>query len=555
MSNPPSGPTNNSPELLNAPVVVTSPPKDLAKGLATDPVPATTGHPKSVTPAVTPAVSPLDAQDPGLAPQQSTPSTSVPIKYPSKSSFHIPGRHSSIVSAASPSAGSVSIHGRHTSIVEILSAPPPLSPSNANAKLHRSSIDNLDPNSANASVSRSSSNNSVNTMSSAVAINWQDVTLSDLVEEAKLIFIQGDVSVEEGYETLMEHNLTSVPVIISPSNPNCLTFDYTDVNGYLLLMMNKFLPTESSIKSMIDTGSVQSEQEVGEFITRAKNGQSVPVLFVSQLAAKNPFLRFAESNTLANIVQVLGSGVHRIAITANDDDKHIVGILSQRRLMKYIWENGRRFKGLETLFQTSLADLKIGSKKLVTINGEDNVIDAFYKMHVDGISSLAVVDSHDHLLGNISVTDVQQVTKSSQSHILFKSCLHFISVILNSRGLDNGKDSFPIFHVTPNTSLGRTIAKLVATRAHRLWIVQPYDEYNLPPTNSLSSRNEIGNGKLIGVVSLTDILGVLSNMAGNNAVDPHHARKQRRSSSSSVSSRSSFDATLGLGRSERNIKR
>lgn len=42
-----------------------------------------------------------------------------------------------------------------------------------------------------------------------------------------------------------------------------------------------------------------------------------------------------------------------------------------------------------------------------------------------------------------------------------------MSVILTDKGMEDGKDSYPVFHVSPSSSLAHTIAKLVATQAHR----------------------------------------------------------------------------------------
>ena len=52
------------------------------------------------------------------------------------------------------------------------------------------------------------------------------------------------------------------------------------------------------------------------------------------------------------------------------------------------------------------------------------------------------------------------------------------------------KASFPVFDASPSVTLDYAIRKLVAVKAHRLWIV---DE----------------EGKLNGVLSLTDIIKVL----------------------------------------------
>lgn len=55
--------------------------------------------------------------------------------------------------------------------------------------------------------------------------------------------------------------------------------------------------------------------------------------------------------------------------------------------------------------------------------------------------------------------------------LLKSSCLHFLSVILTDRGLNDGKDSYPVFHVNSQSSLAHTVAKLVATQAHRYMIL------------------------------------------------------------------------------------
>ncbi|CAG8463642.1 20077_t:CDS:2, partial [Racocetra fulgida] len=57
----------------------------------------------------------------------------------------------------------------------------------------------------------------------------------------------------------------------------------------------------------------------------------------------------------------------------------------------------------------------------------------------NGLSSIAIVDSEGLLIGNISMTDI--------------------------------KDRYPVFDVRPTSTLGYTIAKLSATKAHRLWVV------------------------------------------------------------------------------------
>ncbi|KAL3234566.1 Protein SDS23 [Nakaseomyces bracarensis] len=500
-----------------------------------------------------------------------------------------------------PTSGNSS---RHASIVEMLSSPPMLPHQHAHAAhVHRGgkseSVESI-PLQRSASGTSSISLGSTEVphqedndlssvpmlqtpsqcLNSAHTQSWQHIELSQLIEQNKLIFVPGSLSVEETFNTLIKYHLTSIPVESVPGDMNCLTFDYNDLNSYLLLVLNK-----------ITISNKQVTQD-------CQNGKPVAVGEIVKLTPKNPFYKLPETENLSTVMGILGSGVHRVAIT-NVEMTQIRGILSQRRLIKYIWDNARSFTQLEPLLNSSLQDLKIGvlntsakptsrQSRVISIQGEEPLIMALYKMHNERISSIAVIDPQGNLIGNISVTDVKHVTRTSQYPLLHKTCRHFISVILNSRGLETGKDSFPIFHVYPTSSLARTLAKLVATKSHRLWIVQPPElpsasnssassnvntgtiSPNPTPTASSVSpvpgatatlshspllstlddahtvfnpttqatntssiqpnlfEKEYRTGKLIGVVSLSDIINLLARRQTNNTgVDPQTARRQR----------------------------
>lgn len=425
-------------------------------------------------------------------------------------------KHSSISSQAS---------SRKPSIVEMLSSPPPL-PMNSN---------NDDVNSFN--LSRA------NSMSSRTSADLSDVSLTELIESNKLITINSSYSIKMAFETLVQHKLTSVPVSLTKDNSsnlnNCLTFDYSDLNTYMLMIMNKIKADDLNLE---DTDITR--ETFDEYVEKAKRGEDVPVDFIIKLHAKNPFIKINVNEHLISVMEVLGNGVHRVAIV--DNSGYIVGILSQRRLIKFIWENARRFSNLEEYFNQSIDELKIGSSEPITIYGDSLLIEALHKMFIERISSLAVIDRKGNLLANISIVDVKNITSSKDSHLLFKSVLNFISFNLSMKGIEEGKDQFPIFHVNKYTGLGRIIAKLVATESHRLWIVESGNMNSSTSSvnknqNAIDDKPEGGSaGKLIGVITLTDILGFLASVHSNGKrIDPQSARNQRRRSSTST--RSSID--------------
>ena len=456
-------------------------------------------------------------------------SSSVPVPVPAPRS-----PQAELAAAAAVSSPPRSGHKRKSSIADILATPPPL-------QRHPSVSSNNDEFRATSPV----------VTFAEPGRDWQNVLLENLVQTDKLISIDSTESTEQAFVKLTSHNLTSIPIRDVRTKQITETFDYSDLIAYLLLVLGKIEPVDQT-------------QETLDIIANARSGKPVPVTFAAEkLGVKNQFHTLRSNATILDAVYILSNGVHRIAITDPSNDNEVIGVLSQRRLIRYIWENGRLFKSLEPLFHQSLQELGLASNKnIMSINGDETVLEAFQKMHDDGVSSLAVIDESNNLLGNISIVDVKLVSKGSQKSLLKQTCKQFLNIILSQRGLEDGKDSFPVFHVVPQNTLGRTIAKLVATQAHRLWIVQPNTLNTVAATASnpgsgfplnaaagngatsggLDTAVNTTAGQLSGVVSLTDILCTLAKYAGKLHLDPQSARRERRrSSSSSVRSQSSYD--------------
>lgn len=503
---------------------------------------------------------------------------------------------------------------RKPSVVELLSLPPPL-PSPDHDDVHSFSLSrHTSMSSVATGATGDRSRGSVSAGTTSGGVDWSDIKLSELTEPQKLISINSGYTVQEAFKTLVTHNLTSVPVSLSQTDSsdleNCLSFDYSDLNTYLLLLFGRARLDALSVDEINMEGSMSKLEYAQQMVNKAKHGGEVPVDFILRLHPKNPFIKFPEQETLYPAMEALGNGVHRVAIT-KDSSPHapITGILSQRRLIKYMWENARRFPSLDFLINSTIQDLNIGLLNPLTIHGDQPLIDALQKMFTERVSSLAVIDRSRCLMGNISIVDVKHVSSSKNQDLLFKSVLNFISYNLSQKGIEAGQDQYPIFHVSNQSSLGRVIAKLVATQSHRLWVVEsrqvkhhasssggfgsisgtrsgsisgassagPVEAALSPQSSSNNSaaaaaaaaasnpstgsgsvsgsvsgtNSALGTGagdlglpgKLIGVVTLTDILGLFAESKYGKKIDPGLARRQRRRSSTST--RSSIDTTQG----------
>ncbi|KAF1988364.1 hypothetical protein K402DRAFT_419695 [Aulographum hederae CBS 113979] len=419
--------------------------------------------------------------------------------------------------------------------------------------------------------------------------DWRTITVGEITDPALVRFVELDTSVEDATKVLTTSGSPNVVLIReSPSSRTPIgTFDYSDLNAYLLLVVGVAQPEEKQVELF------------NEIAKKAKAQEAVPLKLVKGVGRKEGLTTLPDTATLTKAVELFGSGIHRIVIM-KEHTADAVGVLTQLRLVEYFWQNSRTFNYLDKTYMQYLKDLDVGSQHVIAINGDKPLTDALEIMYNEGITSLPIIDNQANVLGNISHVDVRLLTKTTSFPLLRSSCIHFISVILSERGVDDGKDSFPVFHVSPYSTLAHTVAKLVATRSHRMWIVDspspsssgpstpgltpvmphhksPFGsssdillkESNLPhayntssppshtPGSTLSAasmQTSSLSGRLWGVVSLTDILNLFARASGLSPHDPNETRRQRRRSSSvSLGSAGGFGVrrSIDSARSER----
>ncbi|KAF2200537.1 hypothetical protein GQ43DRAFT_373591 [Delitschia confertaspora ATCC 74209] len=417
--------------------------------------------------------------------------------------------------------------------------------------------------------------------------DWKGVQLGEIVDPGQVRWAQYDTSVEEATNVLVESGAPNV-VLLSDSKDSHTatgTFDYSDLNAYLLLVVGLARPADDDVASF------------DQIAQKGREGKPIPLRDVKGLGKKEPLITLPKTAKIPQAMEVFGGGVHRILIV-EEDSTDVVGILTQLRLVKFFWENRQSFPVVDQLYPQLIKDLNIGSHSVYAINGDRPLTEALELMHNEGITSLPVLDNQNNVIGNISHVDVRLLTKSTSLPLLHSSCIHFISVILSERGMNDGKDSFPVFHVNPFSTLAHTVAKLVATRSHRMWVVEsPSPASSGPPTPAATtpaitpsilaapsvlvppspiaplpnpaspgalpvtttpapaiSASAIPgaslSGRLSGVISLTDILNLFAKASGLHPSDPDETRRARRTSSSS-SMRRSVDSgrseSLGVG--------
>jgi hypothetical protein len=146
---------------------------------------------------------------------------------------------------------------------------------------------------------------------------------------------------------LVDQNLTSLLLRQSPADTSVSrTFDYSDLTAFLLMVLGVTDPSHSS---------TMSSTSFQDLVKKAREGDhNIPVKLVGDIGMKDPFITLPASDTLAQVVQIMASGVHRVAITRDNSKSDVIGVLSQRKLVKFFWENVRAFVDLEPLYQKSV---------------------------------------------------------------------------------------------------------------------------------------------------------------------------------------------------------
>jgi hypothetical protein len=133
------------------------------------------------------------------------------------------------------------------------------------------------------------------------------------------------------------------------------TFDYSDLNAYLLLVVGLAHPEEQ------DTASFD------ELAQKGREGKPIPLKDVKEVGGKKePLITLDETTNLSKAIEVFGSGVHRVLVV-EEGTSNVVGILTQLRLVQFFWENRQSFPGVDQLYPQLIRDLSLGSKTVLAI--------------------------------------------------------------------------------------------------------------------------------------------------------------------------------------------
>lgn len=197
---------------------------------------------------------------------------------------------------------------------------------------------------------------------------------------------------------------------------------------------------------------------------------------VSYLCRRNPFKPVKLTDTLESACKILTSGAHRVPVV-NENGK-VINIVSQSSINNFLLHHQS-----DEYFQHTVEQLHVGTSPVLLVMEDELALDTFAKMEQTGRSGIAVVDADGQLIGNTSGSDMKLFLKYHET--LSQPIIDFLNKI---RRMDL-KTRAPAFTCKSTETLAQVMAKISATKAHRVFVV---DDHHKP----------------IKVISITDILKV-----------------------------------------------
>jgi len=303
-------------------------------------------------------------------------------------------------------------------------------------------------------------------MRTAVLEYFQSVKV-DSFPERDVIVVSSNETPIQGFEKLLKNNILSAPVFDVTTQQYIGFLDVRDLVSYAVFAYHNH-----------NTIAYQGLSQGPIFHTLVDD------VTVTYLARRNPFRSVPIGSSLFEVAKMLKDGVHRVPVV--DSTGAVVKIISQSSVIQALQHMSGLLK--EEVSKT-VEELGLGTSPVVCVSKDMLAIDTFKLMDNTKKTAVALVDEQGKLVGNTSAKDLKLFIGSSCSYdILKKNIMSFLNQIRD----ENIDIPIPAISCTFKCPISLVIAKLAATKVHRLYVVP--NEHDSTP---------------VRVVSLTDILRYL----------------------------------------------
>lgn len=287
----------------------------------------------------------------------------------------------------------------------------------------------------------------------------------------RLVLVGNGQPLEKALSRLNAHNILSLPVVDEQSKAVLGLLDVLDVMAVVSeVFSNRARPADARWDLVLAPIQTVLDRE-----------HKRKTYLISTQASMWDGIKFLAEEELQRMMivdrPIAEDGLPVQEQKANED--MVVGLLTQSDVVRFLAQNVMWMKR-EPLFQKTLKQLDIGTRQPGQILQTLPAWQGFIEIHKQGREGLAMVDNNGALVANLSASNIKGITRRN-----FQLILRPLDEFL-MRDRRRGWWSLPVC-VTENDTLERVVLQFVATKIHRMYVV---DEQNKP----------------VGEVSLADIM-------------------------------------------------
>jgi len=192
---------------------------------------------------------------------------------------------------------------------------------------------------------------------------------------------------------------------------------------------------------------------------------SEPIKSILDLKEQSPFLELDKNPSLLDLVKFLGSGkYHRVIMTK---DFVPVGILSQMDVVRFLVKNLHVLP--ENLRQSTISKLS-NKSGVIFVKETDKILDAFNKIVNFNFYGVAIVNSQNKVIGNLSVSDLRGLSVDDLKNALNLTVNGFLSKTKTFLIKD-------LVHSSPDATFETVMSQMLDKHVHRVYIT---DENQYP---------------------------------------------------------------------------
>eukprot|EP01103_Thecamoeba_quadrilineata_P015943 TRINITY_DN5189_c0_g1_i1.p1 TRINITY_DN5189_c0_g1~~TRINITY_DN5189_c0_g1_i1.p1 ORF type:complete len:342 (+),score=54.64 TRINITY_DN5189_c0_g1_i1:7-1032(+) len=285
----------------------------------------------------------------------------------------------------------------------------------------------------------------------------------------KILYVaHRDAKVTEVFQSLIQHNFTSAPILRKNQNKFMGFLDLADV---LQCIVHHF--GRERLEKSEDFWKLMQQEDI--FQKRTVND-----IVVHPISKRNPFVDVKREHSVRFAAEILAREQHIHHIPIIDNNRHLIAILSRSRIVRFLYDHIDKFSDLYNL---PVSNMSLST--VTSIHENEETIRAFQKMIEHSTQGIAVVDNLGKLVNNISLRDLKLVASDCRMFWrLYQRVGSFLTKVK-----EDEKEMRPKEVVTcrVNETLGDVFEKVVKTNVHHLYVIDDHQR----PTHMITLRDLI----------------------------------------------------------------